>query len=201
MKNALKLSLVLGSLSILYLILVVVNYFYALPAFYAYGIVGCILTILFFSILLQNAASSSPLKWPLISLVGMGVLSLVNDGLITAINLKPVVDEQSYQAYLELFKWYKVIYVLSMVLTAIGYVWFGLFFKKGSVVQISAFLIPVILVADFIWAKLNSVLFTDYSDIIEKEQIRMLSVGVIFNICKTIFYYSFYKYNQSYGRN
>lgn len=201
MKNALKLSLVLGSLSILYLILGVVNYFYALPAFYAYGIVGGILTLLFFSILLQNAASSSPLKWPLISLVGMGVLSLVVDCLITVINLKPVVDEQSYQAFLELFKWYNVIYVLSIVLTAIGYVWFGLFFKKGSVVQISAFLIPVILIADIIWAKRNSVLFTDYSDIIEKEQIRMLSVVVIFNTCKTIFYYSFYKYNQSYGRN
>lgn len=201
MKNALKLSLVLGSLSILYLILGVVNYFYALPAFYAYGIVGGILTLLFFSILLQNAASSSPLKWPLISLVGMGVLSLVNDCLMTAINLKPVVDEQSYQTYLELFKWYNVIYVLSMVLIAIGYVWFGFFFKKGSVVQISAFLIPVILVADFIWAKRNSALFTDYSDIIEKEQIRMLSVVVILNTCKTIFYYSFYKYNQSYGRN
>jgi hypothetical protein len=201
MKNALKLSLVLGSLSILYLILGVVNYFYALPAFYAYSIVGGILTLLFFSILLQNAASSSPLKWPLISLVGMGVLSLVNNGLVTAINLKPVVDEQSYQAYLELFKWYNVIYVLSMVLTAIGYVWFGLFFKKGSVVQISAFLIPVILIAGFIWAKLNLALFTDYSDIIEKEQIRRLSVVVIFNTCRTIFYYSFYKYNQSYGRN
>ena len=201
MKNALKLSLVLGSLSILYLILGVVNYFYALPAFYAYSVVGGILTLLFFSILLQNAASSSPLKWPLISLVGMGVLSLVNNGLVTAINLKPVVDEQSYQAYLELFKWYNVIYVLSMVLTAIGYVWFGLFFKKGSVVQISAFLIPVILIADFIWAKLNPALFTDYSDIIEKEQIRRLSVVVIFNTCRTIFYYSFYKYNQSYGRN
>lgn len=201
MKNALKLSLVLGSLSILYLILGVVNYFYALPAYYAYSFVGGILTLLFFSILLQNAASSSPLKWPLISLVGVGVLSLVNDCLITAVNLKPVVDEQSYQAYLELFKWYNVNYVLSVVLTAIGYVWFGLFFKKGSVVQISAFLIPVILVADFIWAKLNSALFTDYSDIIEKEQIRMLSVVVIFNTCKTIFYYSFYKYNQSYGRN
>lgn len=201
MKNALKLSLVLGSLSILYLILGVVNYFYALPAFYAYGIAGGILTLLFFSILLQNAASSSPLKWPLISLVGVGVLSLVDDCLVTAINLKPVVDEQSYQAYLELFKWYNVIHVLSMVLTAIGYVWFGLFFKKGSVVQISAFLIPVILIADFIWAKRNSVLLTDYSDIIEKGQIRMLSVVVILNTCKTIFYYSFYKYNQSYGRN
>lgn len=201
MKNALKLSLVLGSLSILYLILGVVNYFYALPAFYAYGIVDSILTLLFFSILLQNAASSSPLKWPLIFLVGVGVLSLVNDCLVTAVNLKPVVDEQSYQAYLELFKWYNVIYVLSMVLTAIGYVWFGFFFKKGSVVQISAFLIPVILVADFIWSKLNSVLVTDYSDLIEKQQIRMLSVVVILNTCKTIFYYSFYKYNQSYGRN
>ena len=137
----------------------------------------------------------------MIFLVGVGVLSLVGDCLITAITLKPVVDEQSYQAYLELFKWYNVIYVLSMVLTAIGYVWFGFFFKKGSVVQISAFLIPVILVADFIWSKLNSVLVTDYSDLIEKQQIRMLSVVVILNTCKTIFYYSFYKYNQSYGRN
>lgn len=200
MKNVLRLSLVLAGLSVLFMILGVVNYFNALPAFGTYGIVGQILCLVFYSMLLHKTSRRSRLKWPLGCFLAHCMVCIFCTLCLVYVYTHPVVDQESYEALLACWEWYGYAYILRIILGFVSYIWFGTFFKKGSAVRISAFLIPVVVLADLVWSGMINTNASD-SDFMEMHELRGLITVIVLNLLNAIFYYSFYKYNKTYGRD
>ena len=194
MKKILKLSLVLAGISVLQIILGIVNYFDPLPLFGTYGIVGQILCLIFFSMLLHKTSRRSRLKWPLGCFVANCIVCIFCTLCVVYFYTHPVVDPESYEAVLACIDWYDGAYILSLILGFVSYIWFGTFFRRRSAVRISAFLIPVVVLADFVWSRMIT------ANASSSDELRGLIMVIGINLLDTIFYYSFYKYNKTYGR-
>lgn len=206
MKKILKLSLVLAGISVLQIILGIVNYFDPLPLFDTYGIVGQILCLIFFSMLLHKTSRRSRLKWPLGCFVANCIVCIFCTLCVVYVYTHPVVDQESYEAVLACIDWFDGAYILSLILGFVSYIWFGTFFRRRSAVRISAFLIPVVVLADFVWGRMIDASFSpelsesQIERLVNQYRIVSLVVNFTLNILYAIFYYSFYKYNKTYGR-
>lgn len=204
MKKILKLSLVIAGMSVLYLPLVVVNYFQKLPWYDMYFVVSTILSLALFSMLLHKTSRNSRLKWPLMCLVCAGIVCVFRYIGIFYIMTHPVVDQETFESW---YDWDKVAYILELLFSCVGMIWFGTFFRRRSAVRISAFLIPVVIVTGFLWGRMIDASFSpelsesQIERLVNQYRIVCLVVNFTLNILYAIFYYSFYKYNKTYGRD
>ena len=205
MKKILKLSLVLAGMSVLYLPLCVVNHFQELPWYDMYFVVSVILSLALFSMLLHKTSRNSRLKWPLMCLVCEGIVGVFSYICLFYIMTHPVVDRETFELVAPWYDWNEVAYILQLLFSCVGMIWFGTFFRRRSAVRISAFLIPVVLVTGFLWGRMIGASFSPELSESQIErlvnQIRIVSlvVNLTLNILYAIFYYSFYKYNKTYG--
>ena len=203
MKNILKLSLVISGFHVLCALLSGILYlkifgsphpFYpqedgiSLGDCYLFSDIVCsILSIVFFFLLLRKAAANSPLKWPFITIIGGFAL-----GLLGWMMSEMLIKESDF--------YYGVTDTVKMLSSTINdlnrIIWFGSFFEKRSLVRITSYILPVFIVLSAI----ISIYFMVSFGFLAPNHILFILL-IIVHIAYVIFFYSFYKYNQSYGRN
>ena len=198
MKNILKLSLIISGLYVLCAFLSCIISVYWLPnhhdvdkimslnGSYGYTSIVCkLLSLVFFILLFRKAAANSPLNWPFAIIIGGLVLSLLSYVVLfySSHISRQLLSKVSVPALL-----------IPKIFLSVGLVWFGLYFEKRSMVRISTYLIPALYAIG---------LFTPILFGANPYEYMFCSniLGVLLETTYAIFFYSFYKYNQSYGRN
>ena len=208
MINILKLSLVISGFHVLCALLSGIQYqkifgsphpFYpqedgiSLGDCYLFSDIVCsILSIVFFFLLLRKAAANSPLKWPFITIIGGFALGLLG-WMMSEMLIK---ESDFYYGVTDTVKMLQLIKFIGAILLSAGLIWFGSFFEKRSLVRITSYILPVFIVLSAI----ISIYFMVSFGFLAPNHILFILL-IIVHIAYVIFFYSFYKYNQSYGRN